>query len=145
MARTDQRRTSAGHRRGAANTGSWKSLGRCISLLLMSLLLSACVAHRSVESKYEKIASELEPGDRVEIVLRDGSETTFRVTEIRPTELTGDTSTDITRGEMVTVRYEDIEKLERIDQRPAVILGIPIAGGVLAVVLILLLAAPVTF
>ena len=113
--------------------------------MTLSIVLAACVANRSVESKYEKIASELEPGDRVEIVLRNGGETTFRVTEILPTELIGDTSTDITRGEMVSVRYEDIERLERVDQRPAVILGIPIAAGFLAVALILLFAAPVTF
>ena len=123
----------------------WQQAGRCFGLVTLSIVLAACVANRSVESKYEKIASELEPGDRVEIVLRNGGETTFRVTEILPTELIGDTSTDITRGEMVTVRYEDIERLERVDQRPAVILGIPIAAGFLAVALILLFAAPVTF
>jgi hypothetical protein len=103
--------------------GSGQRFGRCFALLAMSAILTACVAHRSVENKYEKISSELEPGDRVEIVLRDGSETTFRVTEIRPTELVGDTSTDITRGEEVTVRYDDISRLERVDQRPIVVLG----------------------
>ena len=105
------------------NLRSWQRMGRCVGLMTLSLVLSACVAHRSVENKYEKISSELEPGDRVEIVLRDGSETTFRVTEIRPTELVGDTSTDITRGEEVIVRYDDISRLERVDQRPIVVLG----------------------
>jgi len=99
------------------------------TLLLKSIVLivcvasTGCVAHRSVESTYEKIAAELEPGDRVEVELKDGQELSFRVTEIRETEMTGDTSTDITKGEVVTVRYSDVKRLERVDQRPLVVVG----------------------
>jgi hypothetical protein len=120
----------------------WQQAGRCFGLVTLSIVLAGCVAHRSVESKYEEIASELEPGDRVEIELRDGSETTFRVTEIRPTELVGDTSTDITRGEEVTVRYKDISRLERVDQRPVVLLGAVVATPLVIIFLgVLVLAA----
>lgn len=113
----------------------------------MSLILTGCVSHRSVESTYEKIAAELEPGDRVEVELKDGQELSFRVTEIRGTEITGDTSTDITRGELVTVRYPDIKRLARVEQRPLVLIG-----GVVGVPIFLLfmflafgLFAPVPF
>ena len=51
----------------------WQQAGRCFGLVTLSIVLAGCVAHRSVESKYEEIASELEPGDRVEIkYLRSG-------------------------------------------------------------------------
>jgi protein involved in polysaccharide export with SLBB domain len=95
--------------------------------------LTGCVSHRSIESQYEKISAELEPGDRVEVELKDGQELSFRVTEIRETEIIGDTSTDITRGELVTVQYSDIKRLERVDQRPLVLIG-----GVVAVPFLLL-------
>jgi hypothetical protein len=59
----------------------------------------------------------------VEVELESGRELSFRVTEIRETELVGDTSTDITRGEVVTIQYSDIKRLERVDQRPLVVIG----------------------
>jgi len=93
------------------------------TVLVACLAFVGCVAHRSVESTYEKIATELEPGDRVEVELESGRELSFRVTEIRETELVGDTSTDITRGEVVTIQYSDIKRLERVDQRPLVVIG----------------------
>lgn len=93
------------------------------TVLVACLALVGCVAHRSVENTYEKIAAELEPGDRVEVELGSGRELSFRVTEIRETELVGDTSTDITRGEVVTIQYSDIRRLERVDQRPLVVIG----------------------
>lgn len=59
----------------------------------------------------------------MELELESGRELSFRVTEIRETELVGDTSTDITRGEVVTIQYSDIRRLERVDQRPLVVIG----------------------
>jgi hypothetical protein len=85
------------------------------------MTMTACVSHQAVESKHERIAAELEPGDRVEIALANGEEISFRVTEIRETALVGDTSTNITTGKIVSVRYEDITRLERVDQRPLVV------------------------
>lgn len=101
--------------------------GRRLTTWITCLAMTACVSHRSVESKYEKIAAQLAPGDRVEVELKDGRELTFRVTEIRQTELVGDTSTDITRGEIVTVPYADMRTLKRVDQRPLVVLGLAVS------------------
>lgn len=97
------------------------------ALVAMSLFVTACVSHQSVDNQREKIEAELEPGDRVEIVLRSGKEISFRVKEIGEAGLVGDTSTDITLGKIVTVPYEDIERLERVDQRPLVVIGTAVA------------------
>jgi hypothetical protein len=96
-------------------------------IVAVCIVLTGCVSHQSIESKHDKIAAELEPGDRVELELKDGQKLSFRVTEIRETELVGQTGTDITRGEMITVQYKDIKRLERVDQRPLVLIGSAVA------------------
>ena len=101
-----------------------KHFGQQLVVWIVCLSMTACVSHQAVESKHEKIAAELEPGDRVEIVLRDGQEISFRIKEIRETELIGDTRTQVSAGKIVTVPYEDITRLERVDQKPLVVLSI---------------------
>ena len=103
------------------------------TILCMCLAMSACaVSRHNVEQTHEKLAAELALGDRVELVLENGQRLTFRVTEIRDTELVGDTSTDITKGKIVTVPYAEISRLERVDQHPLVLLGtvaaVPVAA-----------------
>jgi hypothetical protein len=122
---------------GAPTDTGWR-----IMLWLACATLSACASHRTVEGKYEKIAAEIEPGDRVEIVTSDGEEISFRVTEVRETELVGDTSTDITTGKIVSVSYEDMKRLERVDQRPLVVIGslVAVPAALLGVLLLILLA-----
>ena len=65
----------------------------------------------------------MEPGDRVEVELKEGQKLSFRVTEIRKTEMVGRTGTDITKGEMVSVQYSDIDRLERLDDRSGLYFG----------------------
>jgi hypothetical protein len=106
----------------------------------MCLGITACVSHQSVESRYERISAELEPGDRVEVQLQTGDTLNFRVTEIRNTELVGETGTDITRGKVVTVPYSEISRLERVDQRPLVLIGSTIGVAYLLIAITLLSA-----
>lgn len=118
------------------NTSNVRPLHMQIAVCLMSLALVGCVAHRPIESTHEQITAELEPGDRVKVELRDGHKFSFRVTEISETELVGRTGTDITRGEVVTVQYTDIQRLERIDDRPGLYFG-----GIFAVIIFLFMSA----
>jgi hypothetical protein len=112
-----------------------RSLHMQIAVCLMSLALVGCVAHRPIENTYEQITAELEPGDRVKIELKDGQKLSFRVTEISESELVGRAGTDITRGEAVAVQYTDIQRLERIDDRPGLYFG-----GLLGIFIILLMS-----
>ena len=115
---------------------------RGLLILLCVLTLAACspvVTRESIDRKYERVAAELEVGDRVEAQMTDGRELSFRVREIRPTELVGDTSTDITTGEIITVPYEEIRRLERVDQHPMVLFG-RVGAAVVVVIGALLLA-----
>lgn len=110
--------------------------------MLGALTLVACspvVTRESIEQKYERVAQELEVGDRVEAQMADGRELSFRVQEIRSTELVGDTSTDITTGQIVTVPYAEIRRLERVDQHPMVLFG-RVGAAVVVVVGALFLA-----
>ena len=112
-----------------------------------SLVFTGCISHQSIQSRHDKIASELEPGDRVEVELQSGQELNLRVLEIRETELVGDTSTDITRGEIVTVSYEDIQRLERIfvDHKKTLIAAGGTAVSVVVLIIVGLLLAGGTF
>ncbi|MGD2033403.1 MAG: hypothetical protein PVJ74_13070 [Gammaproteobacteria bacterium] len=105
------------------NTSKMRPLHMQIAISLLSLALVGCVAHRPIENTYEQITAELEPGDRVKIELKDGQNLSFRVTEIRETEVVGRTGTDITRGEIVSVQYSDIDRLQRVDDRPGLYFG----------------------
>jgi len=84
-----------------------------------------------MESTHENVVENLEPGDRVKAVLRDGQELNFRIKEIRETELIGDTSTNVSPGKIVSVPYEEIAKLDRIEQEAGktlgLVVGIPVA------------------
>ena len=121
-------------------------VGTGLVVLFSAAALAACspvVTRHSVERKHEQIAAELEVGDRVEAKLADGRSLSFRVREIRPTELVGETGTDITTGETITVPYAEIERLERVDQHPMVLIGRVGAAAVVivgALVLALVLA-----
>ena len=123
--------------------------GRCwrgALVLLGALTLAACspvVTRESIEEKYERVAEELEVGDRVEAQLADGRELSFRVREIRSTELVGDTSTDITTGQIVTVPYDEIQRLQRVDQHPVVLFG-RVGAAAIAVVGLFVLALVLT-
>lgn len=105
----------------------------------ISLLLASCVSHQPVESKYEAIRAELNPGDRVEVRLHSGEELSFKVTEIRETEIVGDTSTDITTGRIVTVPLADIQDLVRVDRehgKELALIGGSVAGAAALLVLV---------
>jgi len=117
---------------------------RISTLVAMSLFVTACVSHQAVDNRRDKIEAELEPGDRVEIELRSGEAISFRVTDIGEAGLTGNTSTDITLGKIVTVPYEDIERLERVDQRPLVVIGTAVAVP-FAILFLFLVIAVSTF
>ena len=124
-----------------------KHFGQQLVVWIVCFTITACapfVTRHSVERKHEKIASELELGDRVEVVLQDGREFSFRVKEIRETELVGKTGTDLTPGKIVTVRYQEITRLERVDQHPLVLFGTIGGAAVIFVVGGLLLLAIVT-
>ena len=114
---------------------AWSTVSRLV-LWTACMTMTACVSHQAIESKHERIAAELEPGDRVEIALANGEEISFRVTEIRETALVGDTSTNITTGKIVSVRYEDITRLERVDQRPLVVVGSIVAVPTAALIVL---------
>ena len=115
----------------------WRSAISLAALMVACLFLAGCITHRSVESTHETIAAEVQPGDRLEIELQSGQKLNLRVLEIRETELIGDTSTDITRGEVVTVPYEDIQQLERIfvDHKKTLIA----AGGTAVSIVVLMI------
>lgn len=105
----------------------------------MGLLLASCVSHQPVESKYEAIRTELSPGDRVEVRLHSGEQIGFKVTEIRETEIVGDTSTDIRSGRIVTVPLADIQDLVRVDRdhgKELAVIGGSIAGAALLLILV---------
>lgn len=115
----------------------WRPVVLRATLLVVCLFLAGCITHRSVESTHETIAAEVQPGDRLEIELLSGQKLNLRVLEIRDTELVGDTSTDITRGEVVTVPYGDIKQLERIfvDHKKTLIA----AGGTAVSIVVLMI------
>jgi len=117
------------------------------TLLVACLALTGCISHRSVESTHDKIAAEVEPGDRVEIELQSGRELNLRVLEIRDIELIGDTSTDITRGEIVTIPYDDIQRLDRIfvDHKKTLIAAGGTAVSIVVLMIVGLLLAGATF
>ena len=130
-----------GAKTGAVTNDLATGTGQRLMVFAICLSMTACapfVTRHSVERKHEKIASELELGDRVEVVLQDGREFSFRVKEIRETELVGKTGTDLTPGKIVTVRYQEITRLERVDQHPLVLFG-TIGGAVVLFVVGLLL------
>ena len=60
------------------------------------------------------MAAQLAAGDRVDAELFDGRLLGFRIAEIRETALMGDISTDITRGEVVMVPYDEIRRLVQV-------------------------------
>ncbi|UCC14152.1 MAG: hypothetical protein JSW21_12490 [Gammaproteobacteria bacterium] len=117
------------------------------TVLAACFALAGCIAHRSVESTHETIAAEVQPGDRLEIELQNGQKLNLRVIEILDTELVGDTSTDITRGEVVTVPYEDIQQLERIfvDHKKTLIAAGGTAVSIVVLMIVGLLLAGATF
>lgn len=51
-------------------------------IVAVCIVMTGCISPQSIESKHDKIAAELEPGDGVEVELMDGHEFSFRVTEI---------------------------------------------------------------
>jgi hypothetical protein len=69
-----------------------------------------------MESNYDAIRAELEPGDRVDLRLNSGEEISIEVTEIRETEISGDTNTSVVRGEIVTIPLADIQELVLVDR-----------------------------
>lgn len=120
---------------------------RAVLLAILSIIvssLSGCVSQQPVERKYETIRAEVEPGDRIRVRLHSGEELNFRVTELRETEIVGDTSTDITRGEIVTVPLIDIQELARIDREYGKELLL-IGGAVASAAVLFVLAAVVVF
>ena len=82
----------------------------------MSLLLASCASYQPVESNYNAIVAEVEPGDRVDLTLNSGEEISIEVTKIRKTAITGDTNTSLVRGEIVTIPIEDIQELVLVDR-----------------------------
>jgi hypothetical protein len=106
------------------------------------ILISGCVSHTAVETTHDQIAGALEPGDRVKVELTDGTKMNLRVLGIHESELVGDTSTDITKGEIVKVQYDDIERLEKlgIDKKPLVIVGAATASYFAVLTVLFLLA-----
>ena len=124
-----------------------KHIGQRLVVWIVCLAMTACapfVTRQSVERKHETIAAELEIGDRVEVLVQDGQEYSFRVKEIRETEFVGETGTDLTPGKIVTVQYQEITRLERVDQHPLVLFGTIGGAAVIFVVGGLLLLAIVT-
>jgi hypothetical protein len=83
---------------------------------LVGLLLASCVSYQPMESNYDAIRAELEPGDRVDLRLNSGEEISIEVTEIRETEISGDTNTSVVRGEIVTIPLADIQELVLVDR-----------------------------
>ena len=106
------------------------------------LLLAACVSHRQIDSNYDDIAAELEPGDRVQVSMNDGESFSFLVKEIRESEFVGDTRTNVSPGKIVIVPFERIEKLELVEQQAgrtaALVFGIPV-GALLLLLTVLVL------
>ena len=88
---------------------------RCL-LAVMGLLSASCASYHPVESNYDAIRAEVEPGDRVDLRLNSGGEISIEVTEIRETEILGDTNTSVVRGEIVTVPLGDIQELVLVDR-----------------------------
>ena len=88
---------------------------RCL-LAVMGLLLASCASYHPVESNYDAIRTEIKPGDLVEVRLSSGEEISIEVTEIRETEISGDTNTSVVRGEIVTVPLADIEEVVLVDR-----------------------------
>lgn len=111
---------------------------------VITFLLAGCVSHQPVESKYETIRTELQPGDRVKVTLSSGEEFSLKVTELREMEIVGDTSTDITRGRIVTVPLADIQELVRVDREHGKELAL-IGGSFAGVVALAFLTAAALF
>ena len=82
----------------------------------MGLLLASCVSYQPVEISCDAIRAKLEPGDRVALRLNSGEEISIEVTEIRETEISGDTNTSVVRGEIVTIPLADIQELVLVDR-----------------------------
>jgi len=78
--------------------------GRSICCLLILALASGCTSMRRVPLEPEGITKELEPGDRVHIVTRDGNDFDFVLSSV---------SRDQLAGEGQSVEVKNIAKVEK--------------------------------
>ena len=111
--------------------------GRWLTVSFVSLSLLACATHQAISTEFEDISANLAVEDRVEVLLHDGQKLSFLIKEIRETEFIGDTRTNVSPGKIVVVPYDDIEKLELVEQNTAATAGLFFGLPTLFVIIVL--------
>jgi hypothetical protein len=88
-----------------------------ILLLIILMTLSACATtQQAVSHDPQAVLAEIEPGDWVEVIKRDGEEVAFRVTEVTDTGIVGAEGMRL-QGRQHDIAYTDMQALtvRRVD------------------------------
>ena len=88
-----------------------------ILLVIILMALTACsMTQRVVSHDPQTVLAEIEPGDWVEVIKRDGEEVAFRVTEVTDTGIVGAEGMRL-QGRRHDIAYSDMRALtvRRVD------------------------------
>lgn len=122
----------------ATGEGRLGRLGaRLLCAVLSASLASGCTTMRPVPPTAGGFQESIHPGDRVRVVMRDGSEVELRVTAVTAETLAGElTRAPVLSSRHVTLRLADVARIERSGVSAgktaalggAVVVGLAVAG-----------------